>query len=307
MSGDLMALIQDLEYLVRSAPYRYKVYEIQKRRSGKMRTIAQPSRAVKRLQHWVIANVLTQFPIHSAALAYRKGKSIFNNAEVHSKNRYLLKLDFKDFFHSIKAMDFERFVKVHLPQDMELSDVYYLMRILFWMKQRGGELVLSIGAPSSPMLSNILMYEFDCQVDDFCKPLRVIYTRYADDLTFSTNSRDILKSVEQKVNRICRELPYPRLTLNSEKTVHASMAKSRRVTGLVLSNDGYVSLGHERKRQLHAALHHFKVGKLSEKDITKLAGMMAYVHSVEPQFVGVLAGRYGKDVLDKLFKVNRPR
>jgi retron-type reverse transcriptase len=307
MSGDLMATLQDLEYLVRSAPYRYKVYEIPKRQSGKMRTIAQPSRAVKRLQHWVIANVLTRYQIHSAALAYRKGKSIFNNAEVHAKNMYLLKLDFKDFFHSMKAMDFERFVKDHLPQDVELSDVYYLMRILFWMKQRRGELVLSIGAPSSPILSNILMYEFDRQVADFCNRLRVIYTRYADDLTFSTNSRNILKSVEQQVNRICHELPYPRLSLNSEKTVHASMAKSRRVTGLVLSNGGSVSLGHERKRQLHAAVHHFKVGKLNEKDTIKLAGTLAYVHSVEPQFVEVLARRYGKEVLESLFHVNRSK
>jgi retron-type reverse transcriptase len=269
-----------------------------------MRTIAQPSRAVKRLQYWVIANVLKQYPIHSAALAYRKGKNIFHNAQVHASNRYLLKLDFKDFFHSIKAMDFELFVKEHLPQDVQLSDVYYLIRILFWMRQRS-ELVLSIGAPSSPILSNILMYEFDCRVTELCNPLKVVYTRYADDLTFSTSSRNTLKSVEEQVNRICHELPYPRLSINSEKTVHASMAKSRRVTGLVLSNDGSISLGHERKRELHAAVHHYKVGKLNEKDISKLAGMLAYVHSVEPQFVRVLARRYGRDVLDRLFSANR--
>jgi hypothetical protein len=306
VSRDLLVPLHDLYYLVRSAPYRYKVYEIEKRQPGKKRIIAQPAREVKRLQYWVTANILRRYPIHPAALAYRKGKSILNNARAHAKKRYLLKLDFKDFFHSIKANDFRNFIEGHDPKDLDNSDIESLTRILFWKMTREGDLVLSIGAPSSPMLSNILLYEFDRRVTEYCKRIRVTYTRYADDLTFSTNRKNLLGDVEGKIDEICSELPYPRLRLNREKRVHASKAASRRVTGLVLSNDGSVSLGHQRKRHLHAAVHHFKHGKLSPDETKALAGMLAFVHSVEPKFLGTLARKYGKTVMNRLLGANQP-
>lgn len=306
MSGDLLLRLEDLDYLIRSAPYRYKVYQIAKRQPEKMRTIAQPARAVKRLQYWVIVNILRSYPIHPAALAYRKGKSILNNAKAHAKKRYLLKLDFTDFFHSIKADDFRNFIKAHDPREIDDSDLEYLIRILFWRKTRGGDLILSIGAPSSPMLSNILLYEFDQRVAEYCKPIGVAYTRYADDLTFSTNRKNMLGDVEKKIDEMCSKLPYPRLRLNREKRVHASKATLRRVTGLVLSNDGSVSLGQQRKRHIHAAVHHFKHGKLTTEETKRLAGMLAFVHSVEPKFLGSLARKYGKTVIERLLGVNQP-
>lgn len=306
MSRDLLICLHDLEYLVRSGPYRYKVYEIKKRQAGKTRTIAQPAREVKRLQYWVIENILNRYRIHPAALAYRKGKSILHNAKIHAKKRYLLKLDFKDFFHSIKGDDFRKFIKAHNSENLDFSDIENLTRILFWKPYRNGNLVLSIGAPTSPMLSNILLYEFDRRVSEYCKPARVTYTRYADDLTFSTNRTHLLDEVEVAVKQICSGLEYPRLILNQEKRVHASKATSRRVTGLVLSNEGSVSIGHERKRQLHAAVHHFKLGKLNAEETTSLAGTLAFVHSVEPEFLHALTRRYGKRVVKNLLKANRP-
>ena len=228
-----------------------------------------------------------------------------NNAQAHAKRGYLLKLDFKDFFPSIKEGDFTKFVASgKAPLDLDASDVDYLTRILFWKKDRN-ELTLSIGAPSSPILSNLLLYEFDRNVTEYCTSIRVTYTRYADDLSFSTNAKDVLAAVEGEIDRICRELPYPRLILNREKRVHASKATSRRVTGLVLSNEGSVSIGRERKRKLHAAVHRFKLRRLNREETARLAGMLAFVHSVEPQFLHTLARRYGRPLITELLGVNR--
>jgi len=304
ISRELFIHLDDLRYLARSAPYRYKVYEIKKRQSKKTRIIAQPAREVKRLQYWVISAILKQFPIHPSALAYRKGKSILNNARPHARKKFLLKLDFKDFFHSIKVSDFRLFLKQTAPELIDPTDLDYLCRILFWKDKVSGDLMLSIGAPSSPVLSNIVMYEFDRVVEAHCRSVGVTYTRYADDLTFSTNKRQILTGVATEIDRICRELPFPRLRLNTEKTVHASKATSRRVTGLVLSNEGKVSLGHKRKRDIRAAVHHFKVGKLTADKTTVLAGMLAFVNSVEPSFLQALTKRYGKSVIKRLFQAN---
>jgi RNA-directed DNA polymerase len=216
----------------------------------------------------------------------------------------LLKLDFKDFFHSIKANDFRKFLEQAGPKLVDASDIDYLCRILFWKNKHTGDLILSIGAPSSPILSNILMHEFDSKVSEYCKSMGITYTRYADDMTFSTNKREILRSVVEKMRQICDELPYPRLRLNADKTVHASRATSRRVTGLVLSNEGVVTIGRSRKRKIRAAVHHFKVGKLSADESSALGGTLAFVNSVEPQFLKVLTKRYGKSVIKRLFQAN---
>lgn len=305
ISRDLLIKAEDLDYLIRSAPYRYKVYSIPKRQTGKLRVIAQPAREVKRLQYWVLKKILAGFPVHPSAVAYRKGKSILDNAKPHAGKRYLLKLDFTDFFHSITVAHFERFMNETSPNRFDEIDLHYLTRILFWNMDRTGALVLSIGAPSSPTVSNIIMHAFDTRVAEFCRTSDIVYTRYADDLSFSADKRTALERARGEVERVCRQLPYPLLRIHQDKTVYASKAGSRRVTGLVLANEGGVSLGHRRKRELRAAVHHFKLGKLKTEEASSLAGMLAFVYSVEPQFLQTLTRRYGKDTVRKLLRVNR--
>src|ERR1035441_9381707 len=99
---EALPLSQDeLLKLIRSSPMRYKVYTIPKRTPGQFRTIAQPAREVKILQRWAMSNFLSHFPVDPAAVAYRIGKNIADNAPPHARSRFLLKLDFKDFFPSI--------------------------------------------------------------------------------------------------------------------------------------------------------------------------------------------------------------
>src|ERR1700679_3449152 len=146
LSTDLVIPMKDLVYLIRSAPHRYKVYEIPKKTPGKTRTIAQPAREVKPLQYWVIENVLSAFPVHPAATAYRKGRNILDNAIPHVSHRYLCKLDFKDFFPSIKSDDFEKFMRAHpLASIWSSEEIDYISRILFWKRKRRNRSQLSIG------------------------------------------------------------------------------------------------------------------------------------------------------------------
>ena len=74
----------ELLRLINSAPHRYKVFKIPKRKEGEFRTIAQPAKEVKALQYWVMRHVLSQFDVHPAATAYRKGLSIADNARPHT-------------------------------------------------------------------------------------------------------------------------------------------------------------------------------------------------------------------------------
>jgi len=254
---------------------------------------------VKALQYWVMSNVLSQFEVHQAATGYREGRSIVHNARPHTRGRFLLKLDFKDFFPSLKAHDFRVFLRKN-KTNLDDASITALCQILFWRPKGTQDLCLSIGAPTSPMLSNILMRDFDRWVSTFCLFHSVTYTRYADDLTFSADTSDQLKVVEKTVLTLCSRSKSPPLTINQEKTVRVSKRDARRVTGLVLTNDRKVSLGREEKRRIRAWVHHFVTNRLDADQTLKLRGMLNYVNSVEPAFMRRLRKKYGPDTITRL-------
>ena len=290
---------EELSRLIRSAPHRYKTYPIPKRKAGEFRIIAQPAREVKALQYWVMQNVLNRFAVHPAATGYREGLNIADNARRHVNSRFLLKLDFKDFFPSIKSYDFRRYIEKHAPEFND-EEVEALSRILFWKPRGMNDMRLSIGAPSSPLLSNIILRDFDDRIAEFCSGVEVSYTRYADDLSFSADASEKLRLVEEMVNRLSGSLESPRLTLNTEKTVRVSKKRARRVTGLILTNDAKVSIGRVHKRRVRAAVNYFVSGRLPRDQCAQLRGMLAFVKSVEPEFLNRLRNHYGTDVIRKI-------
>ena len=297
MLGVATLLPQDeLITLIRSAPRRYKVFQVPKRIPDQFRTIAQPAAEVKVLQYWVMEHILSKFKIHTAAKAYRKGLSIVDNAAPHTQGRVLLKMDFKDFFISLKAHDFRAFLREN-RSDLNVAEIEALCRILFWMPKGTSDLCLSVGAPTSPILSNILMMKFDHRISKLCDGHNVIYTRYADDLTFSADRSRTLQLVEQAVLGVSKRSVGLTLVVNQDKTVRVSRKDSRRVTGLVLTNDGKVSLGRDKKRRIRAQMHHFVTDKLETDQILQLRGMLAYIRSVEPSFIRRLSTKYGSDAI----------
>jgi hypothetical protein len=136
------------------------------------------------------------------------------------------------------------------------------------------------------------MYRFDERVSNLCQGGEVAYTRYADDVTFSSHDPNSLRSVEKDLREIVAKLESPRLQFNPRKTIMLSRKSQRRVTGLVLSNEGKVSLGRARKRYLRAAVHHLMLGKLSKEEVVRLRGWIAFARDVEPEFVWRLSSRH---------------
>ena len=109
---------RDLALLIITAPNRYKNHYIEKRHGRGRRLISQPTAEVKLLQRLLIEHELSGLPIHRAATAYRKKRSILDHATPHASARYLLKLDFKDFFPSLT----ERTLRYRLSLDTHYSD-----------------------------------------------------------------------------------------------------------------------------------------------------------------------------------------
>lgn len=285
----------DLEVLIDTAPQRYKVYFIDKR-GGKgkgKRRIAQPSYELKKVQRYCVSILSEWCSVHEAAAAYIPGKNIKLNADKHKDSRFLLKIDFKNFFNSFVPDDFVYYMDKHCPKfEQKLYPV--LVNIFFSTKATASKVMsLSVGAPSSPMLSNYMMYDFDVLVSASSKKYNITYTRYSDDLIFSANDPDVLGNMAEEVRRIISNLSSPVLSINKKKTVYASMKGKRVVTGIVLTNDKMISIGRDKKRLLSAMLHRYSLGKLSDEQIVYLRGYLSYVKDVEPAFVQKVYKKYG--------------
>ena len=287
----------DVERIIARAPRSYKFYTIDKRTRGK-RLISQPAREVKALQR-ALVSYLAALPIHDCATAYRKGKSILDNAEPHSKSGPIKKYDFKDFFHSIRARDWTAYCEEKAIFE-DPSDVSFSTRLMFHLTPGSSILRLAMGAPSSPWLSNVLLHDFDQRLADELAKEHIIYTRYADDLTFSAPRTGHLNSVDGILKAILRETESPELTINAMKTVVATKKYRRVVTGLVLANDGRVTIGRDRKRYIRSAVFHALKGTNTAEENQRLLGFLAFIGSVEPKFVEKLKEKYGKDLVERL-------
>lgn len=302
MAKDLGLPENYLSILANTASYRYYKYRIEKKGSrGRFRTIHHPSRELKAAQRWLASKITSQFPIHNSAAAYVKGKGISDNAKKHAGSSFTLRMDFENFFPSITIAD----IKIYLDYN---ASTY----IKDWDKQSDSDLfckfccrfdALVIGAPTSPSLSNALCYALDDRLSSQAKSMSIKYTRYADDLTFSTKNRDVLYEIPSLVYKTCRNLQYPSgLVVNSLKTKHTSKKKRRIVTGIVLTSDGNISPGREYKRIIRSSVHTFLTTGHTEQGLEKLKGMISYANSIEPDFSNRLIVKYGSDVITKIIK-----
>lgn len=294
---------QIMRLIVRS-PHTYKVYTIPKKTGG-ARVIAQPAKETKAIQHWLIDNIFNLLPIHASATAYQKGASIKANAYAHADSSYLSKFDFKDFFTSIKASDLQKHLMRHLNGNYSPEDILFISRVSCILLKGASELCLSIGAPSSPLLSNSVMYDFDSQLYSWCESKKIVYTRYADDLTFSSNEPGTAKDIEYALRNAIRQMSYPTLRINNKKTIHLSKNSQRRVTGIIINNEGQLSLGREKKRLISALIHKFSTGNLEPNLHPKLQGLLGFALDVEPLFFSRMKNKYGATVLDMIMRIRK--
>ena len=288
--------VDDLSVIVGTASRRYKTYSIPKRTGGR-RTISHPTPEVKFLQRWMTRNLFGVLPVHHAVTSYRHGVGVADNARLHASQNYLLKVDFVDFFPSISAEDIRSIMAAHSTKfDPQLTndDIDVVVETVC----KNG--ALTIGAPSSPALSNAILYDFDVFLFEVCQAQHVVYSRYADDIFLSTDEPNRLSNLLEVIRTKLAEGGRPVLRINEEKTVFTSRKRRRVVTGLVLTSDCRLSIGRKKKRQIRTMIHLYRNHDLAVGEVSYLRGYLAFVNSVEPEFLGRLRRKYGKEILDQI-------
>jgi RNA-directed DNA polymerase len=152
MAADLGLKTSFIDALARGASHAYKTYSILKRGGG-VREINHPSKQLKALQRWLLQYVCPGFPVHPAAAAYRKNRSILDNASLHANSRYLLRMDFQQFFPSITEADLKSYIdgrRSSLFAGWSAFDINVFCMLVLRRSR------LTIGAPTSPSLSNAI-------------------------------------------------------------------------------------------------------------------------------------------------------
>jgi len=279
--------------LADTASKNYNKFSVPKKNGG-TRVIYQPHKELKLLQRVIHDDFLVKLPVHPASTAYLQGASVKNNAEKHKKNKYLLRLDFVDFFKSITHNDILSFMmenEIH-PDWNEYDKEIFLKLVCY-----NGR--LTMGSVTSPMLSNLICNKLDRIIDSMCSQQNITYTRYADDIYLSTNTPDILGSMPQRVIKVLRLLEYPKhLIINSSKTKHSSKKSRMMVTGLTITNTGNISIGRDKKREIRSLV--YKWDQLTIEKKKYLQGYLSYCVSVEPLFINSLCEKFSAKIIKKI-------
>jgi retron-type reverse transcriptase len=210
-------------------------------------------------------------------------------------------MDLEDIFNSISNDLFWRVWQATIPLPSG-EDKQILEKLLFWCpsKTKGERLILSIGAPTSPLISNFFMYQFDCAISEICLRENIVYTRYADDLTFSTKHKNILFELLLIVKETLAIFFGPSIRINRQKTIFSSKAHNRHVTGITITNDGKLSLGRERKRYIKHLVHQALLNRLDTESRYHLKGLIAYAKHIEPNFFQSLILKYSAELITQI-------
>ncbi len=157
-----------------------------KKRDGSIREIFAPKSRLKEVQRQILGDLLQKVGLNSHAEGFRKKRSIATNAKRHIGKEIVIKMDVKDFFPSIT---FERvlgmFISLGYPRQVSL--------LLTRLATHNGR--LPIGAPTSPAISNIICRKLDKRFSRLGEKMGFDYSRYADDLTISSNNKGVNKMI----------------------------------------------------------------------------------------------------------------
>jgi RNA-directed DNA polymerase len=288
-----------LERIATTASLRYFNFEVDKKTTGK-RLISHPSRELKSIQRWLNKALLSKLPVHPSATAYRKGSSIKTNAELHRLSNFTVRFDFRNYFPSFTHEGIKLFLLMKndiFNLGLDTEDIAFIVAIV----TRYG--ALTIGAPTSPFLTNAMMYDFDEHMAKFCESSHLVYSRYADDIFISTNEPGGLEAVSCVLHEFVESIPWVKLEVNADKTAFLSRKYRRTITGLTITSDRKVSVGRKNKKRIKSMIYRFSQKCLTPQEAGQLSGLIGFVYSVERDFYDNLCKKYGSEVVDDIVRI----
>lgn len=297
----------------------YRVFRINKRQGG-YRQITVPAEPLLIVQRWIHTNILLRQPVHPASMAFAPKCGPLQNATTHTRARWLVKLDITNFFESVSERQVYRvfrgagycalmaFQFTRLCTRVSSSSLKYKKRR--WKTR--GEARYSVfgrnrmghlpqGAPTSPMLANLVCCTLDRELEACAEEFGCAYSRYADDVAFSGDSLDRQVAAEL-IRRSSVILGRYGFCRNRQKTHVATPGSRRIVTGLLVDGEE-PKLTREFRELIEVHLYHARTKGITEHCLWRkfrslvgfkahLDGLITYAEHVDPSFGAKCRSRF---------------
>lgn len=264
----------------------YTTFKIPKKNGG-YREINAPQNELKMIQKKLVSfleeKMKDKFKTINTSHGFVKERSIITNAKIHKNKKIVLNLDLKDFFDSFhfgrvkgffeKNKDFKSF----FPELTSELSTLIAQLVCFNGK-------LPQGAPSSPLLTNLICNIFDVRVLKLAKKYKLTYSRYADDLTFSTNYKGFIRNLEKFEEDILLEIKKNGFEANMEKYRLTFQSSRQEVTGLTVNKKINVSRKYYKyTRAMAYSLYkngEFKIDGI-DGTINQLEGRFSFINQLD--------------------------
>lgn len=263
----------------------YISFQIPKK-SGGTRIISAPTSDLKLIQRR-LASELYEYQkeilneLHSVkniSNGFEKGKSIITNAKAHKNKKIVINIDLKDFFESFHfgrvCGYFEKNNHFKLPHNIAVM----LSQLTCY---KGS---LPQGAPTSPIIANLICQILDNRILKIAKKYRVDYTRYADDITFSTNDNKFKEKYDNFFSELNAEIENCGFKINESKIRIKTSNEKQTVTGLIVNQK--VNIDHRYYKKIRAyanSLYKYNEFTVDGKpgSINQLEGMFSFVNQID--------------------------
>lgn len=277
-----------LTAMIKSPNRYYRSFNLKKKNGGE-RPILAPRKFMKVIQYWINDHVLNRLNVHSSCYSYRSGVSIKDNALNHIKQKFVSNIDISDYFGTIN----KKMINNCLRRNNIPENIINIISGLVTYNE-----VLPQGAPTSPNISNAILYDFDKKMSSAAQKLECIYTRYSDDITISGNCK---KRILSLIHASEINLGVMGFTLNNDKKRIVSNNNRQVVTG-ILVNDSLRPTRSYRKNIRSTFNHAFKKSDNSQETINKLKGYFNYLVSFKKHGFS-FNEKYYRDILEHLINL----
>lgn len=270
------------------------------KRSGGLRLIEKPKSQLKEIQRTILRDILSRVPPHPCAHGFTHGRSIKTFVAPHIRQQAVLRLDLKDFFHSITAAritalfhrlgyppNVARILQGFCTNAVSPALAGEAFEKLSWLaRKRLQNNHLPQGAPTSAHIANLCAWRLDCRLKGLADRYGYQYTRYADDIAFSGPSSMARRAgfIEALVGAIAIEEGFQ---LNHRKTRLRMASQRQKLAGIIVNEKTNVSRADwdRLKATLHNCVRHGPDSQNHDnhKDFkAHLEGRVSYVAWLSP-------------------------
>lgn len=238
---------------------------------AKQRTIYAPSRQLSWVQNRIRHGLLLQLPVEKCVHGFVRQRGIVTNAHAHNQApAWVMNIDLKDFFPSINPRRVTGFFASAFGIEKRVA--YDLARLTTFSDH------LCQGFPTSPDIANFLAWRLDKRLMGLATKNGLVYTRYADDLTFS--SADPKKSVGAVKRKVFKIVADEGFVINPDKVAVMRGKERMKVTGLVVGQHGTVNIPRRTRRLIRSAVDHWQQQTPERK--AQIHGWISYMNAVNP-------------------------